>query len=225
MNYGYLTFYKECRFVTHSLVRPNEFDTKECRAEIKVYSCPNNEIAVAKDFVCIYTREKQNYLGEPIKKVYEVIHNSILNQTSVRLRHVSYNVVLEDYLKNINNLKKINNDVKLDCKIEQQYNVKRNDLDYSKIRDMPVEHYSSQYISSYFTDEGISHYKDVSFSTAEYYDERIGRITTKIETFLLSADGSNYMLDRKNIYSDVKVLKNRAEEIYRNSFKEIYFGF
>lgn len=126
---------------------------------------------------------------------------------------------------NIKNLKKITKDVKLDCDIKQKYNIKRNNLDYSKIKDFPIEHFSSEYISSYFADEGVSHYKNMSFATAEYYDDRIGRITTKIETFLLSNEGSNYLLDKNNIFSNINVLKKRAEEIYRDSFKEIYFGF
>lgn len=201
----------------------DEYPFVPAEKDVKVYSCPNHEIVLSDNIVLIYTLEGQNYLADGVSQVINLLKNYIFSNNQIRIRQLTYDVNYEDYLEDSEELKEISKDVKIDCDLTQEYNIKREKKSDYNMKNEVIENFKSQYISSYFTDNGISHYKEIAYSTAEYYNKIVGKLTTKIETFILVTTEGNNFISGNELNLEIDKLRTKASELFKESFTEKYF--
>ncbi len=100
----------------------------------------------------------------------------------------------------------------------EEYNIRR-DLkpDY---KGQNAEIYTSRYFSNYFSETEPCYTKEVDFSTAEYYNDTIGRVCTTISVYYYNS--SNTRLTNFNIPQLILKLEDEHFKILLNSFKKQY---
>lgn len=87
-------------------------------------------------------------------------------------------------------------------------------------KDPTVEHYMSSHITSYFNERYPSYIIEENFSTAEYYNENIGRTKINISTYLVNT-GYN-ILTKDYIKEAIEKLKNTQFELLLSLFTDEY---
>lgn len=153
------------------------------------------------------------------KPVVKFINNHIVCKDDTIFYGIIFEANTEDYVTRIDDVERFVKNLRIDRDIVQQYNKQRsNNHSYSKYDS--EEHYSVDFSSNYYTDSGICSKKKVKFSTAEYYNNIIGRITTVIATKSLYIDSNS--LSRMNLYDNIEKMKEKQYDMLLDSFNEEY---
>lgn len=209
-------------------VKPSFFETlkfdeeftnrKNANEKINLFSNENHTVVVSNDGAFIYTNEESKHLKQ-VKPALKFINNHILNETNVKFYGVSYETTTMDYIKKIENVERYAKDLRIDRKIVQKYNRERTKYDYNK-KYSEFEHYSSEFQSNYYTEEGYCSRKSVQFTNSEYYDDTIGTLSTIIQVKMLYGDLNG--LSILDIYPTIEKLEEKSFNIFKDCFTEEY---
>lgn len=186
---------------------------------LDTFRCKNHEIIFSNYFVIIHTINGNNHL-EGYEKALEYIIESIIKCDYTRIVSLSFDISAIDYIKRINDVEKYYNNLKINAKIEEDYNIEKKSYE-SFIQKAPtVEHFLSSHVTSYFNERYPSYIIEENFSTAEYYNENIGRVKTNISTYLINT-GYN-ILTKDYIKEAIEKLKATQFELLISLFTDEY---
>lgn len=151
--------------------------------------------------------------------VLELVMSEVFCYDDVKISNIRYEAQTQDYIKKIGDVEKLYNDIRIDTLIKEQYNrfkVRKNYIE----KDRTEEQYSCEYKSNYFNENDICFNKIINFSTAEYYNEAIGRVIINICTNYFNS--GNNKVSKTNVIEIVNELKEKQFEILLSSFKQEY---
>ncbi len=184
---------------------------------ITVFRNENHFIAVCEHGAIFYTSENEKHLAN-IGPALNVLLNDIILIKDSKIFNLEFQAATLDYIKDINDVSRRYKDVRIDRKMIEEYNIRR-DLkpDY---KGQNAEIYTSRYFSNYFSETEPCYTKEVDFSTAEYYNDTIGRVCTTISVYYYNS--SNTRLTNFNIPQLILKLEDEHFKILLNSFKKQY---
>lgn len=209
------SFLKYLRLTDRSL---DYFSDSEFKFKwITLFKNQNHCIAICKYGAIFYTDEGEKHLKN-IGHALEVLLNDIIKIEDSKILNLEFQAVTLDYIKDINNVSRWYKDVRIDRKMIEEYNIKRDkELDYKGKND---ELYTARYFSNYFSETEPCYTKEVDFSTAEYYNDIIGRVYTTISVYYYN--NSNSRLTNFNIPELILKLEDEHFKILLNSLKKQY---
>lgn len=194
-------------------------ETKQKVKKLDAFRCQNHEIIFSNYFVIIHTiNENKHLVG--FEKALEYIIDSIIKCDYTRIISLSFDVATIDYIKRIYDIEKLYKNLKVNARVEEEYNVEKKSYKSYMQKDPTIEHYMSSHITSYFNERYPSYIIEENFSTAEYYNENIGRIKTNISTYLVNT-GYN-ILTKDYIKEDIEKLKITQFELLLSLFTDEY---
>ncbi len=178
----------------------------------------NNIIYVTK-FSVIITNNINKARLKNYNDILELIISKILSHDNTTLDSVRYEARTEDFIKRIEEVELLYNDIRVDTLMKEQYNRFRGKNNYIQ-KERTEEHYSCEYRSNYFNEDEICYNKIINFSTAEYYNENIGRVMIDICTNYFNFE--NNTVSKSNVIDTVNKLKEKQFKILLSSFKQEY---
>lgn len=194
-------------------------NVKNRTKKLDVYKNDNHEVIFSQNFVIIQTINENKHFKN-IDKVLDVIQSNILDLKETSILGVSFEASTTDYVKNIKHVEKHYNNLKVDHPIKEDYNVERKTYENYAKKDSSIEHYSSEYLSSYFNEYETCYIKEENFATAEYYNDNIGRVIINTDVYLQKTE--NNSLTKDNISGVIAKLREEQELLLLKSFKEEY---
>lgn len=125
-----------------------------------------------------------------------------------------------DYIKRISDVERYSKNLKINAKVEEEYNVEKKSYSSYMQKDPTVEYFMSSHITNYFNERYPSYIIEEDFCTAEYYNQNIGRIKTNISTYLINT-GYN-ILTKDYIKEAIMKLKEIHFDLLLNLFTDEY---
>ncbi len=199
-------------------INDDYINSRNANDKIQLFENENHIVAIASDGAIIYTKDGQKHLKE-YKPAIKFINNHIVWKDDTTFYCVRFEARTEDYVTNINDVERFVKNLRLDRNIIQQYNKQRSKNQFSS-KNENEEHYSVGFSSDYYTDMGFCSKKEVEFSTAEYYNNIIGRIGTIIAIKSLYTDSNS--LSKMNFYDDIEKLKEKQFDMLIDCFNKEY---
>lgn len=176
---------------------------------------PNHEVILTR-YCAIIRKIANDYLKYYLPAVKTII-DEILCQNNCR--GLRYEASTVEYIKNIEDVEKYFNGIFIEKALSEEYNIKRDENKQYSPKETLMESYSTQNDVEYFNETKICYKKNISFSTGEYYDDRIGRVSTKICTY---QNGYETKYSKEDIVPLIEELKEKQFEILLKSFKDEY---
>lgn len=186
--------------------------------KVRVFENDNHKVYLTKCSVIIHNKIDKHYL-KSYNDVLKLVMSELLSYDDVRIINVRYEAQTQDFIKRIDEVDKLYNDLRIDTSMKEQYNRFKLRKNYFE-KERNEEHYSCEYRSDYFNESDICYNKVVNFSTAEYYNNAIGRVIINICTNYF--DSGNNKVSKTNVIEIVNELKEKQFEVLLSSFKEEY---
>ena len=178
----------------------------------------NHQVILTKYCTIIRTREGQKHL-ENIQPILKLLKEYIIKPDSTKLNSVKVEARTVDYVTDIEHVEKYFRGILVDAQIQEEYNKKRKVGKEYYEKERTTECYTSKYTTRYFIENGMCFDKNMDFSTAEYYDERIGRVRIDIG---VDYSGRDSKLAKHNFEAVIEELIDKQFQLYLKSHKEEY---
>ena len=185
--------------------------------KIKVFKNSNHCIYLTKNSIII-TNNDTNKLLKGYNEILELIRDKLFCYADDKIYDVRYEAETQDYIRKINEVEAYYNDLRVDTQLKEIYNKVRTKSGYLD-KGRTEEHYSCEYKSDYFNENNICYSKVVNFSTAEYYNDCIGRIIIDIATNYFN---SNVKVNSNNLIEVVNDLRKKQYDVLISCFTQEY---
>ncbi len=186
--------------------------------KVTVCQNDNHQIILTEYCAIIRTNEGQKHLKD-YEKSLKIILNRIIVPESTRFKGLRYEASAVDYITKISDVEKFFKGINVETDLVEEYNIQRKAKKMYNPKEMSVEHYTTKYVSEYFSDSRPCYNKEVNFSTGEYYDERIGKVQINI---CIYHGTYQHFFSNNDVRSDVEKLKDKYFEILTKSFTDEY---
>lgn len=107
----------------------------------------------------------------------------------------------------------------INTELHEEYNLKRKPHKDYYLKERAAECYNTTNTTKYFHESGMCFDKRVDFSTAEYYDQRVGRVKIAIGASYYSKDSK---LTKFNFEEVIKELDESVFKMFLDSHKPEY---
>ena len=182
-----------------------------------MYKNDNHKIILSKNLILIETTEDCNHLRE-YEKGLEIIRNIIILSDDTKIQSIKFEATTEDYIRKITDIEKYYNNLKVEEYPKEKYNIERDNYNSSMLKEQDVEFISTCFNTRYFSELKACYVKEEDFSTAEYYDKRIGRVIINIQVYYFNSQ----RFSKDSIIKDINNLKKKQFDILLKSFKNEY---
>lgn len=179
------------------------------------FSSNNNFVIFTNKFTCIYSKQRDTKI-ENAEKLMIALYNTLFDRNECKIHILAYQGESLDYVSCIDEVEKRYKDLRIDANIREKYNIKRDSEICKTMHNEYAENYSCEYFSKYYSSAYICVNKRINFTTANYYDERIGRVYTKINTSVFTNE--NGTLHNGSILEIFVKLKEEYEKAYTDTF-------
>ena len=177
----------------------------------------NHCIYLTKNSIII-TNNDTSKLLKGYNEILELIRDKLFCYADDKIYDVRYEAETQDYIRKINEVEAYYNDLRVDTQLKEKYNKVRTKSGYLD-KGRTEEHYSCEYKSDYFNENNICYSKVVNFSTAEYYNDCIGRIIIDIATNYFN---SNVKVNSNNLIEVVNDLRKKQYDVLISCFTQEY---
>lgn len=171
---------------------------------------------MTKGSLVIVTKQSGNCLKN-YNSILEMLMSNFICSDD-KIVDIRYEAETQDYIRKISEVEAFYKDLNIDTFIKEQYNKSRNKSSYYD-KERIEEHYSCEYKSNYFNEIDICHTKVVNFSTAEYYNDCIGRVIIDIATNYFN---SNVKVNSNNLIEVVNDLRKKQYDVLISCFTQEY---
>lgn len=187
-------------------------EPKILNQKVDMYKSNNHIIILSKNLILVETKDNCNYLKD-YEKGLEIIRDTIILRDDTKIQSIKYEITTQDYITQITDVERYYKNLKIEQQPKEKYNIKRDGYKSSMLKEQSVE-----YISNYFSELNSCYIKEEEFSTAEYYDDRIGRIIINVQVYYFN----NQRCSKNSVFEDINNLKKKSVEILFKSFKDEY---
>lgn len=187
-------------------------EPKILNQKVDMYKSNNHIIILSKNLILVETKDNCNYLKD-YEKGLEIIRDTIILRDDTKIQSIKYEITTQDYITQITDVERYYKNLKIEQQPKEKYNIKRDGYKSSMLKEQSVE-----YISNYFSELNSCYIKEEEFSTAEYYDDRIGRVIINVQVYYFN----NQRCSKNSVFEDINNLKKKSVEILFKSFKDEY---
>lgn len=189
------------------------------KIQFDVFENKDYQIILAPDLILIKTPVGKKHLDDYEKEFSDII-NMLIVDNGLKITMIRTELCTRDFIKQIGDVSRYYKHLVIKPKPRERQNINREyTQEYPKVEEI-AENLSASYEINYFNEMRTSLYKKVSFSTAEYYNSSIGKVETKVATYLINSQVGGYTSD--SVFDVVKKLRIYAREELMDSFTKEY---
>lgn len=189
--------------------------------KVDVYKNQNHVILLTNNTVIIYTIHGEKLLKD-YQKALEIIIDNVINTEESKVISVRRDLSTIEYITKISDVNRYYNNLKISEKIDEDYNIVRSIFEAYMDKHRTEESYKCGYVTNYFNEMFPCYIVEEDFSTADYYNNFIGRTIINTSVYLFYT--KNNILTKGNIEEVLDVLKEKQFEVLLKSFKEEYLA-
>ena len=221
-SYGYSYKQSKLFFLKRTFLKSSNLDDeindpKILNQKVDVYEGDNHIIILSKNLILVETKDNCNYLKD-YEKGLEIIRDIIILRDDTKSQSIKFELTTEDYIRKIIDIDKYYKNLKIEEYPKEKYNIERDNYNSSMLKEQDVEFISTCFNTKYFNELKACYVKEEDFSTAEYYDKRIGRVIINIQIYYFNSQ----KFLKSDIIRDINNLKKKSIEILFKSFKDEY---
>ena len=181
-----------------------------------MYKSDNHIIILSKSLILVKTKDNCKYLKD-YEKALEIIRDTIFREDT-KIQSIKFELSTEEYIRKIIDKNQYYKNLKIEKYHKKIYNNKRDNYNSSMLKEQDGEFISTCFNTKYINEVKACYVKEEDFSTAEYYDKKIGRVTINIQVYY--SNPQKFL--KSDIIKDISNLKKKSIEILFKSFKDKY---
>lgn len=177
------------------------------------------QIILSSDAIIIQTNDNKHRLRRYEEELVFLIDFLII-KPGFKVKGITTEVFVIDYIYDIKEINNRYTNLNLSKMPIEQYNIQRNKHEDIISRNQTSEILSTAYEVNYYHESKPCLYKKEVFSTAEYYNDIIGRVNINVAAYVSSSHGIGNT--KEAIMKNIGNLRRFQLENLKQSFKDEY---